>query len=373
MLVPMEPTTDAPSPGAGADGSGLTRVAIEQALLDSVFLAPEPAVSWYRHEVRRLFLLHLIASVVVVAALVTGAGLAFGRTPIEAAAAGATTGVAVAAVWTLVLVFVLPLTVRQVRRMIAAPTHWVRVRAAPVATTGSPVRADTPDPRAPDPRAPLPDVWDLDPEPEPEPEPDPEPGPGSLGGSDVATATAAETTRPGVALVERCRRAIETAHDLVELGFDPVATLRTDGRPTRMVDLYREGDRVVAAIDRASGDLLVLTELVGLRVLVTTAVPMPPTDELVVNVVAPDTPTALVVAHQRLVAVALSRRTLAGDPIGLFRLADQRRVEGHRGLGPWWAAVLDRRVRTRRPRLSAAPSAGELLLLTGNRVFRDPR
>jgi len=362
MLVPMEPTTDAPSPGAGADGSGLTRVAIEQALLD-----------WYRHEVRRLFLLHLIASVVVVAALVTGAGLAFGRTPIEAAAAGATTGVAVAAVWTLVLVFVLPLTVRQVRRMIAAPTHWVRVRAAPVATTGSPVRADTPDPRAPDPRAPLPDVWDLDPEPEPEPEPDPEPGPGSLGGSDVATATAAETTRPGVALVERCRRAIETAHDLVELGFDPVATLRTDGRPTRMVDLYREGDRVVAAIDRASGDLLVLTELVGLRVLVTTAVPMPPTDELVVNVVAPDTPTALVVAHQRLVAVALSRRTLAGDPIGLFRLADQRRVEGHRGLGPWWAAVLDRRVRTRRPRLSAAPSAGELLLLTGNRVFRDPR
>ena len=371
MLVPMEPTTDAPSPAAGGDRStstGVTRVAIDQALLDSVILAPEPAVSWYRHEVRRLFLLHLLVSVAVMAAVVTGAGLALGRAPVTAVGAGLAIGVAVAALWTLVLVFVVPLTVRQVRRMIAAPTHWVRVRAVPVAADGSPAA-----PVASEPRVTLPDVWDLGDEPEAEiadglageqPVADDRP--------DAPVSTAA-TTGPGTPLLERCRRAIDTAHDLVELGFEPVATLRTDGRPTQMVDLYREGDRVVAAIDRATGGLLVLTELVGLRVLVTTAVPMPPTDELVVNVVDADTPTALVVSHQRLVAVALSTRTLAGDPIGLFRLAHQRRVEGHRGLGPWWAAVLDRRVRTGRPRLAATPPPGELLLLTGNRLFRGPR
>lgn len=163
------------------------------------------------------------------------------------------------------------------------------------------------------------------------------------------------------------------AEALRELGFVPVAAVRSEGPDARVVDLYHDGDRIVVAVDRTSGSTTVLTELVGFRVLVTTALLVPPTDELVVNVVADGDTPGLVLSHQRLVRQAFRSRTLPSEPVGLFKLAQQRELQAYRGLGARWGALIDLRCRPRGVRLLAAPSAGEVLLFTGNKRFARPR
>jgi hypothetical protein len=162
-----------------------------------------------------------------------------------------------------------------------------------------------------------------------------------------------------------------TAELLRALGFAPVATLRTDGPGGRYIDLYGDSDRIVVAVDRTSATTTLLTELAGFRVLVTSALLVPPTDELVVNVVAKADPATLVRSHQLLVQRAFRSRTRVSEPVGLFKLAQQRELEAYRELGPLWGAVLDLRCRPRGVRLLAAPSAGDVLLFTGNRLFRQ--
>lgn len=257
-----------------------------------------------------------------------------------------------------------------------------------------------------------PDVWDLDPDPDLYPDLDPdldtEPSlptvPPTIGLPDPASAITTEMSAqaappplpdnsdlpglpgspglPGLPALTSGplvdldgtpvpERHTQTADVLRELGFTPVATLRTEGLGGRYIDLYGDRDRVVVAVDRTTATTTVLTELAGFRVLVTSALLVPPTDELVVNVVADGDPAGLVLSHQRLVQQAFRSRTRVSEPVGLFKLAQQRELEAYRELGPLWGAVLDLRCRSRGVRLLAAPSAGDVLLFTGNRLFQQ--
>ena len=161
------------------------------------------------------------------------------------------------------------------------------------------------------------------------------------------------------------------ADALAAVGFSPVATMRADGPSTRLVDLYTDHERTVAAVDRTSGSTTLLTELVGFRVLVTSSLLVPPTDELVVNTVRDAHPTALVVSHRRLAEQAFRSRAVRSEPIGLFQLAQRREAEAYRQLGQRWGSLLDLRCRRGGMRLIAAPAAEDVLVVTGNRLYRQ--
>ena len=144
-----------------------------------------------------------------------------------------------------------------------------------------------------------------------------------------------------------------------------------EGPDGRVVDLLTDGRRSVAAVDRTSGSVTVLSELVGFRMLVTTGLLVPPTDDLVLNVVTGADADASIASHRRLVTEVFRNHTLPSDPVGLYKLLVQREVEGYRGLGARWASVLDLRCRAGALRLLAAPTPDELLLYTGNQLFKQ--
>lgn len=301
----------------------------------------EPAIDWCRHEVRRIVAWHLLATSMVVLAVVVpwcwwqfdSVALAFG--------VGVAAAVVVAAARIGVVLLAGPLGFTFVRTFTASPPEYLLAHRPVVATLPSV------------------DLWDLDPNEEIPPEPlEPQQA------IDAIDAMSAMSDDP------HPERRTAIADVLREMGFAPSATVRADGRAGAVVDLYTDGDLIVAAAERSSGTVTVLTELAGFRVLVSSTLLVPPTDELVVNVVDDADPAGLVLSHQRLVQQAFRSRTLASDPVGLFKLAQQRELEAYRELGPFWGAMLDLRCRRRMARLAAAPTAGEVLLFTGNRLFQ---
>lgn len=316
-----------------ADRPALTRVPVD----DDERLR-EPAIDWCRHEVRRIVAWHLlVTSMVVLAAVVPWCWWQFDSAAL-ALVVGAAAAVVVAAARIGLVLLAGPLGFTFVKTFTASPPDYLLAHRPAVATL------------------PTVDLWDLDPNEEIPPEPL-EPG------RDVdEMAAMSDDPHP--------ERRLVIADVLREMGFTPTATVRADGRAGAVVDLYTDGDRIVAAAERSSGSVTVLTELVGFRVLVSSTLLVPPTDDLVVNVVDDADPAGLVLSHQRLVQQAFRSRTLASDPVGLFKLAQQRELEAYRGLGPFWGAMLDLRCRRRLARLAAAPTAGEVLLFTGNRLFQ---
>ena len=358
----VSPRVDAPdapdtpdTPGTGH--TGLTRVEIGD-------LVPEPATDWCRHEVRRLIAGHLLATAAIVAGVVIGLARRSGIGWAPAVGLGVLAGVTTAAARVAAALLTAPLGLRYVRRYITAPPEY-RTTCDPT-VTAVPVTPDAP--VAIDPTS-LPDVWDLEP----------------LDAATLDAAVAQDLVDAGT-LHDRpfhdrlldepttghsSAAADEAARALGELGLWPVAAVRTEGHPSSVVALFSDGDRIVAAVDRTRGSITLLTELVGFRVLVTGTLLVPPTDDLVVNVVDDDSPSALVVSHRRLVYSAVRSRAMASDPVGLFKLAQQRELEAYRQLGPFWGAMLDLRCRPRSVRLLSAPSAPDVLLFTGNRLFRQ--
>ena len=298
----------------------------------------EPAIDWCRHEVRRIVAWQLLAtSMVVLAVVVPWCWWQFDSVALAFGVGVAAAVVAVAARIGVVLLAG-PLGFTFVKTFTASPPEYLLAHQAVVATLPSV------------------DLWDLDPNEEIPPEP--------LEPQQVIDAIDALSDDP------HPERRLAIADVLREMGFTPTATVRADGRAGAVVDLYTDGDRIVAAAERSSGTVTVLTELAGFRVLVSSTLLVPPTDDLVVNVVDDADPAGLVLSHQRLVQQAFRSRTLASDPVGLFKLAQQRELEAYRELGPFWGAMLDLRCRRRMARLAAAPTAGEVLLFTGNRLFQ---
>jgi len=353
--TPMDEPTDpdqarAPESTAGPARAALTRVAVPARI-------PEPAADWCRHEVRRLVAGHLLGTAAIlwaaVAAVLHWQDVGF----VSANAFGALIGLAGVAARVLAVLVVGPLGMRYVRRYSAGPPEYVRTHS----------RSAPPLPEV----ASLPDIWELD-----DPSVDCEcvavgvsvPSP-LVGGHSSDQRSDPGGDHAG----ESSPRAESAAVALREMGLPLVAAVRTDGRPSSVVDLFSDGDRIVAAVDRTSGSITLLTELAGFRVLVTSALLVPPTDDLVVNVVDDDAPSALVVSHRRLVQAAVRSRALASDPVGLFKLAQQRELEAYRQLGPFWGAMLDLRCRPGGARLLSAPSAQDVLLFTGNRLFQQTR
>lgn len=356
----MAADTAAPAPDVVA--APITRVAI-----DPSWLAHEPATEWCRHEVRRMVAVRLVvgaAACGAVAAAVTWWQLGDPTTTIAVAIAAA---IAVTVLrWWIASVFS-PLGARYVRRYTASPPDVLLERtilpetaaaAADAARTGG-------SPFAP-PAAgtavvgPVTDLWDLDPAGPPVPAP------------------AAEVGRPDpIELVDLGpdRTRVPDPHPncvaVEAAGFALAAVVRMEGPDGRVVDLLTDGERSVAAVDRTSGSVTVLSELVGFRMLVTTALLVPPTDDLVLNVVTGADPAASIASHRRLVAEVFRNHTLPSDPVGLYKLLVQREVEGYRGLGARWASVLDLRCRSGALRLLSAPTPEELLLYTGNQLFRQ--
>lgn len=368
--------------------AGLTRVAI-----DPERLVDEQSAAWVRHEVRRMVAWQLVVTFAIVfAILVPVLWISLGDPVLSVLISVVGAGLITAARLGFALAAA-PLGYRYVQRFSAAPPEYLLAHSS-IAEPGAPgpltppslpppVSAPLPELPPPAPPAPPADVWDLDPEPLGA-ESTPAiglPDPASAITTEMSTMPAPSTSSmlpelssgplvdlDGTPVPERHTA---TADVLRELGFAPVATLRTEGLGGRYIDLYGDRDRVVVAVDRTSATTTVLTELAGFRVLVTSALLMPPTDELVVNVVADGDPAGLVLSHQRLVQQAFRSRTRVSEPVGLFKLAQQRELEAYRELGPLWGAVLDLRCRSRGVRLLAAPSAGDVLLFTGNRLFQQ--
>ena len=315
----------------------------------------EPAIEWCRHEVRRLVAWRLVGNSAVVLAVVVP--LTWWRS--GSAAPAIAVGCTVALVTTLCHIGIVlvagPLGFTYVKTFTAAPPEYSRVH--PTSGVGvHPMEITTHRPA---------DLWDLDPDREPE----------QPSTDLVPFAPTTVSTMPPVAVadddddpVPERRLAIEAA--LSELGLSSVATVRAD-RLGRTIDLFTDGDRIVVAADRTDGSVTVLTELAGFRVLISTALLVPPTDDLVVNVVRDAYPARLVLAHQRLVEQAFRSRARVSEPVGLFKLAQQRELEAYRELGPFWSAMLDLRCRPAGVRLVAAPLADDVLLFSGNRFFQQ--
>lgn len=324
MHDPMDPTTPTDQRPT------LTRVDV-----DPSQVVDEPAAAWCRHEIRRIVAWRLVAT----GALVFGAATPvwwWQRGPAWAIAGSSFLAAAVVGARWWVARRTAPLGHGYVRRYLELPPEFVLVHG----------RMPAPDDPSAAAQA-LSEPGELD------------RGPNQDADGDQGQGQADDDgVRPN-------------AEALRELGFAPVAAVRSEGPDARVVDLYRDGDRIVVAVDRTSGSTTVLTELVGFRVLVTTALLVPPTDELVVNVVADGDTPGLVLSHQRLVRQAFRSRTLPSEPVGLFKLAQQRELQAYRDLGARWGALIDLRCRPRGVRLLAAPSAGEVLLFTGNKLFRQ--
>jgi hypothetical protein len=297
----------------------------------------EPAIAWCHHELRRIVAWHLVLNSV----MVLGVVVPWSWWYFDSAALAAGVGVAAAVVVVVVRIGIVlvagPLGFGFVKTFTTSPPEYLLAHR-PVVATLAPV-----------------DIWDLDPN---------EDIPSQPLGPDLDTVDAADAADP------HPQRRIAIAEVLREMGFSHASTVRADGRAGAVVDLYTDGDRIVAAAERSSGTVTVLTELAGFRVLVSSTLLVPPTDELVVNVVDDADPAGLVLSHQRLVQQAFHTRTLVGDPVGLFKLAQQRELEAYRELGPFWGAMLDLRCRRGITRLAAAPTASEVLLFTGNRLFQ---
>lgn len=381
MLDPMEPRPDdldAPRPSTSAPGLAFAQAANEAAAtvaramnvdhpvdaverpaadrpaLTRVPVAAEerprePTIDWCRHEVRRIVAWHLVGTSLAVLGVVVP--WCWWRYDSAAMAVGI--GVAAAAVVVAIRIGVVlvagPLGFRFVKTFTASPPEYLLAHR--------PVVASLPAPESDGPRTPI-DLWDLDPN------------------QEIPSASDAPATEPvddGTEVLSadpHPERRLAIADVLREMGFSHAATVHADGRARAVVDLFTDGDLIVVAAERSSGTVTVLTELAGFRVLVSSTLLVPPTDELVVNVVDHADPAGLVLSHQRLVQQAFRSRTLAIDPVGLFKLAQQRELEAYRELGPFWGAMLDLRCRHRIARLAASPTAGDVLLFTGNRLFQ---
>ncbi len=317
----------------GAAREPLARVSIAPAAL-----AMDTATDWCRHEVRRFVAWRLIAEAAIVLIGVTSITFWSLDSIAPALLLGLAAGLITALGHVGLAIVAGPLGVNYLKAFTASPPEYLVARELPMVDP-------RPAERAPD-RTEV-DLWDLDPT------------------QDLDRPTAAVDGEIGADAGD----ALTTATVLCELGLTPVATVRTD-RNSRIVDLFTDGDRIVAASDRTSGSLTMLTELAGFRVLVSSALLVPPTDGLVVNVVDDAYPARLLLSHQRLVNQAFRSRTRASEPVGLFKLAQQREIEAYRELGLVWGALLDLRCRPRRARLAAAPLADDILLFTGNRLFQ---
>ncbi|MFN8023558.1 MAG: hypothetical protein U0Q03_18660 [Acidimicrobiales bacterium] len=323
-----------PVPAAAADDSPrLAALRLTRVDVDPSLIVDDPAADWCRHEIRRVVAWRLVqtASLVGVVTLpvawwATGSAADASGLAVAVAAAAATTRWAAARVTA-------PLGGRYLRTLLDLPPDYV------LAFDGPTVVAPGLDASAPS---------DT---------------------SDPAETSATPLVIDGGGTMPE--RHAGTADVLRELGFRPNATVRSETAGGRVVDLYVDDDRIVVAVDRTSASTTVLTELVGFRVLVTSALLVPPTDELVVNVVTDGDTAGLVLSHQRLVRQAFRSRTLPSEPVGLFKLAQQREFQAYRDLGPRWGSLVDLRCRPRGVRLLAAPSAGEVLLFTGNKLFRQ--
>lgn len=316
----------------------------------------EPAIEWCRHEVRRLVAWRLVGNAAVVLAVI--GPLTWWRS--GSAAPAIAIGCTAALVTTLCHIGIVlvagPLGFTYLKRFTAAPPEYSLVHATSVLGT-HPVEIAAHGPA---------DLWDLDPDHEP-------PCPSTdLVPFDPTTAS----TMPTVVVAAtdddpNPERRVAIAAALSELGLSPVATVRAD-RLGRTIDLFTDGDRIVVAADRTDGSVTVLTELPGFRVLISSALLIPPTDDLVVNVVRDAYPARLVLSHQRLVEQAFRSRARVSEPVGLFKLAQHRELEAYRELGPFWSAMLDLRCRPSGARLVAAPLADDVLLFSGNRFFQHP-
>jgi hypothetical protein len=412
--VASAPPSDSPAaiagPGddvvAGRPDRGLTRVAI-----DPSQLIDERSAAWCRHEVRRIVAWHLIGTAAAVAGILTPVIWWSLGDPVLAVLLAVVGAVVVTSVRLGFALVAAPLGYRYVQRFSTSPPEYLLAHPAivesdaPTAPLPSFLQPGPSSTVGPQFSAPVPppgptrgqterqtsgafgggpaDVWDLDPEASDSiawqvtaqiPAQAPALWPSTTPPAELGAP--AQFGAPATALVDLDgtpvpERHAATAELLRALGFAPVATLRTDGIGGRYLDLYGDSDRIVVAVDRTSATTTVLTELAGFRVLVTSALLVPPTDELVVNVVAKADPATLVRSHRLLVQRAFRSRTRVSEPVGLFKLAQQRELEAYRELGPLWGAVLDLRCRPRGVRLLAAPSAGDVLLFTGNRLFRQ--
>lgn len=319
--------SDAGRPEPARDVSDRERKPLTRVPLDPSLLTFDPAIEWCRHEVRRLIAWRVIANIAAV--FVISAPLAwwsFSSATI-AVALGLAFAVAATAGRVGIVLFTGHLGFDYIRSFTSSPPDYLLSHEAALVVPAE---------GAPDPASV--DLWDLDPN------------------NDPVRPTA--PTAPGTAAIV-----------LHELGFHQTATVRAD-RQGAVVDLFSDGDRVVVAADRSSGGVTVLTELTGFRVLITSALLVPPTDDLVVNVVDDAFPARLVLSHQRLVQQAFRSLARTSEPVGLFKLAQQRELEAYRELGPFWGAMLDLRCRRRWARLAAAPLADDMLLFTGNRLFQ---
>ena len=345
--APAPVSTPAVTP-APPDREPLTRVPI-----DASGRPREPAIEWCRHEVRRVVAWHLVLNSVVVLGVVVPLCWWQLGSPTVSIGIGLAAAVLVGLIRIAVVLVAGPLGFSYVKTFTASPPDYLLAHRPTLASPPGP------DPAAPAVGSTEVDLWDLDPNEIVEPAP----------AATVDDTTEAEHDPDDPDDPEPGRRAA-IADVLREMGFVHAATVRADGRAGAVVDLYTDNALIVAAVERSSGSVTILTELAGFRVLVSSALLVPPTDELVVNVVDDADPAGLVLSHQRLVQQAFRARTRPSDPVGLFKLAQQRELEAYRELGPFWGAMLDLRCRPRGVRLAAAPDAGELLLFTGNRLFQ---
>lgn len=341
--------TAAPAADRAPDRAPLTRVPIEPTARPD-----EPAIEWCRHEVRRIVAWHVLLNSIVVMGVVVPLCWWQLDSPAWAVGIGAAAALAVTVTRLGIVLVAGPLGFSYVKTYTSSPPEYLLAHRPMIATLPEPERPAT-EPAATE--STEIDLWDLDPNEVAEPAP-PEVGP------DLDPAAMLDTDDPDP------ERRTAIADVLREMGFTHASTVRADGRAGAVVDLYSDGKLIVAAVERSSGSVTILTELVGFRVLVSSTLLVPPTDELVVNVVDDADPAGLVLSHQRLVQQAFRSRTLPSDPVGLFKLAQQRELEAYRELGPFWGAMLDLRCRPRGVRLAAAPDASDLLLFTGNRLFQ---
>ncbi len=352
--------SDLGQPEPARDVSDPARKSLTRVPLDPSLLTLDPAIEWCRHEVRRLIAWHVIANTAAVFVIsMPLAWWSFGSATI-AVALGLAIAVAATAGRVGIVLVAGRLGFNYVRSFTSSPRDYLLWNET-AAVVPNPAES------APDPANV--DLWDLDPSHDP------------LAPAPPATAAVAIAGR---ALLDESTGALTTDDQpdpdgrratsllLHEFGFRHTATVRAD-RQGAVVDLFSDGDRVVVAADRSSGNLTVLTELAGFRVLVTSALLVPPTDDLVVNVVNDALPAGLVLSHDRLVQQAFRSLTRMSEPVGLFKLAQQRELEAYRELGPFWGAMLDLRCRPRRAHLAAAPLADDILLFTGNRLFQHAR
>lgn len=343
--VPATPA--AASTPAPPDRPPLTRVPIDQAGRPR-----EPAIDWCRHEVRRIVAWHLVLNSIIVLGVVVPLCWWQLGSPSIAMAIGVAAALLVTSTRIGIVLVAGPLGFSYVKTYTVSPPDYLLAHRPTVATLPAPETGGN------DGEPGQIDLWDLDP-------------------NEIETAAdlvrAADGTDPADLLDADDpdpERRVAIADVLREMGFAHASTVRADGRIGAVVDLYTDGALIVAAVERSSGSVTILTELAGFRVLVSSALLVPPTDELVVNVVDDADPAGLVLSHQRLVQQAFRSRTRPSDPVGLFKLAQQRELEAYRELGPFWGAMLDLRCRPRGVRLAAAPDASDLLLFTGNRLFQ---